>query len=103
MAGQYQGNYVYEENSVQIYAPVSWGVYYCVHIEQGSRVVADYIGKASGQGVTIKSRLLNHLSGDNWPEVSHFGYILCSSAEEAQRLEIEEINRCNPKYNKRVG
>ena len=102
MISQYNGNFEYNRNSIQESAPSATGVYFCVHFEQ-QLVIADYIGKATGVGVSIKSRLLDHINSQHWPEVTHFGYILCTLPSEADRLEVSEIVRCGPKYNKRLG
>lgn len=99
MVSSYQGHYSYNKQSVQANALHSWGVYYCGHLIPGGNLVPDYIGRAAGQGVTINSRLSNHLNTDRWNEVTHFGFVTCSTSQEAENFEKVEIQRCNPKYN----
>ena len=56
------------------------------------------VGRGVGDG-GIRGRLLNHLRNDYWPDVTHFGYCVCSTAKEAEDFEASEIKRLQPKYN----
>lgn len=95
----YSGNYPYNRSSVTISAPDNIGVYYCGSLNQNGGLGTMYIGRALGDGVTIKSRLIDHLV-DKWTDVTHFGYRICTTKKEAEDLETNEIQRLQPKYNK---
>jgi excinuclease UvrABC nuclease subunit len=96
----YQGHYSFNSNSVSNNAPESWGVYYCGYLNQDNILITLYVGRAAGEGVNIKSRLLDHLRENKWPDVTHFGYKECTTQQEAINLETNEIKRLNqPKYN----
>ena len=99
MINQYKGKYPYNRSSILQNAPDSIGVYYCCNLGTNGQSHALYIGRAKGDGVSIRSRLLDHIRDENWPDVTHFGYYVCSTKQEAEDLEIQEIRRCNPKYN----
>lgn len=102
MIGQYQGNYQFNALSIQSYAPLVLGVYYCGHLNPNGSLNPDYIGRASGEGVSIRSRLSDHLD-DGWTGVTHFGFYVCSTSQEAEQYEAAEISRFNPRYNQRIG
>jgi len=95
----YSGNFLYNQPSVAVSAPDSLGVYYCGSLNQDRSLGALYVGRALGDGVTIKSRLRDHFS-DRWPDVTHFGFRICTTMKEAEDLESSEIQRLQPKYNK---
>ena len=99
MVHSYKGNFKYDKWSVPNNAPEEIGVYYCGYINTKGNLSALYVGRAVGIGVTIKSRLLDHLREDNWPDVTHFGYCICDTKREAEDFEREEIKRLKPKYN----
>ena len=99
MISQYFGHYPYDKSSVSNRAPDNIGVYYCGYINSSSNLTVHYVGRATGQYTSIKSRLLDHLRDDNWGDVTHFGYKTCSTASEAENLEAQEIQRLKPKYN----
>lgn len=102
MVGQYQGNFQFNSQSMQISAPLAWGVYYCGHLNPDGSLNPDYIGRAAGENVSIRSRLNDHLN-DNWTGVTHFGFYVCTTSQEAEQLEAREIARFNPRYNQRIG
>lgn len=99
MIGTYQGNFPYTQIGVLISAPAIQGVYYCGTVNFQNQLVPMYIGRAKGTGVTINSRLSDHLRQNNWSDITHFGYVSCSTDQEAINLEASEIVRCQPKYN----
>ena len=96
---EYRGSYNYNKYTVPINAPEEIGVYYCGKLNSNNSLIPLYIGRAMGENVTIKSRLLDHLSKDYWPDVTHFGYVVCQTPREAEIFEASEINDFKPKYN----
>ena len=54
------------------------------------------------QAMTVLVVAYQHLNDKNkkWPDVSHFGYRVCSTLKEAKELETSEIENLQPKYNK---
>lgn len=96
---KYQGNYNYNKNIILTIAPEKIGIYYCGSLNSNNSLFPLYIGRAMGENVTIKSRLLDHLNNDRWPDVSCFGYIICQTPKEAEMLEASEIEKFKPKYN----
>ncbi len=102
MVGQYQGNYQFNSQSIQTFTPLMWGVYYCGHLNPNGSLNPGYIGRAAGEGVSIRSRLNDHLN-DGWIGITHFGFYVCSTSQEAEQLEATEISRFNPRYNQRIG
>ena len=104
MISNYQGHYFFNESSIINNAPQNIGVYYCGVLENNGNLGVFYVGRAKGENVTIRSRLLEHFNNDKWYDVTHFGFCLCSSEEEIENFEKLEIARLNtPKYNKRIG
>lgn len=99
MIHPYQGHYQYTELSVKNNAPDKIGVYYCGYVDEKNILITHYVGRAKGEDVSIRSRLLNHLYQDDWPDVYHFGYHVCTTEKEAEDLETAEIKRIQPKYN----
>ena len=99
MIYQYVGHYLYNQLSVSNNAPDSMGVYYCGVLNQENKLIIYYIGRAMGDGVTIKSRLFDHLRNDNWSDVTYFGHQVCTTKQEAEDFEKEEIAKYKPKYN----
>lgn len=99
MIYDYSGHHGYDKWSVTSKAPDNIGVYYC-GVLNFKGLIPLYIGRAIGENVTIKSRLLDHVRDDNWPEVTHFGYQICTTVKEAEDLEASEIASWKPKYNK---
>ncbi len=99
MIGKYIGHFLYNSINVSASAPKLQGVYYCGGLNPQNQLVPLYIGRAKGIVVTINSRLCDHLRNDNWPEVTHFGYVTCSTDQEAEALEAAEINTYKPRYN----
>ena len=95
----YNGHFSYNGQSVRLNAPDKIGVYYCGYLNYSNQLIPLYIGRAIGIGVTLKSRLLDHLREDRWPDVTHFGYNVCLTKQEAESLERSEINEHKPKYN----
>lgn len=99
MVYQYTGHYQYNSSSVTNNAPDKTGVYYCGHLNSEGSLIPDYIGRAMGEGVTIQSRLADHLREDYWPDATHFGYQICTTKSETEAHEAEEIAKYKPKYN----
>lgn len=93
---------LYNQTSARLSAPESSGVYYCGVLNQNGRLYPYYIGRALGEGVSIRSRLLDHMRVGEWPDVTHFQYVLLKT-EDVTDFEANEIVRFNPKYNQRVG
>lgn len=98
MIQSYSGHYLYNKVSITSNAPGTFGVYYCGFIN-GNNLTPLYIGRAAGDGVTIKSRLLDHLSNDRWPNVTHFGFRICTTKTEAIDQEALDIRAFQPPYN----
>ncbi|OGV92832.1 hypothetical protein A3B57_02260 [Microgenomates group bacterium RIFCSPLOWO2_01_FULL_47_10] len=103
MIGNYQGNYFYNTGSVQAVAVDTWGIYYCGRLDPSGKLLPLYIGRACGEGVSVRSRLLDHLRQDQWSDVTHFGYRTGATSQEVVSFEATEIAEFNPKYNQRVG
>ena len=99
MISDYYGRYSYNSNSISQNAPDKIGVYYCGYIGESGKLSTLYVGGAAGDGVTIKSRLFDHLNNDRCPDVSHFGFHVCDTKSEAIDLEAKEIARLKAKYN----
>jgi excinuclease UvrABC nuclease subunit len=99
MIYQYKGNYAYNKLSITQYASDGIGVYYCGSKNADGSLFPLYIGRAKGENVSIKSRLLDHFRDDNWSDVSIFGYRECTTMKEAEDLEAAEIAKFKPKYN----
>jgi len=99
MSGKYQGHYSYDDNAIRKLDSSAKGVYYCGHLLSNDNLSTYYVGRGVGEE-GIRGRLLQHLREDGWSDVSHFGYRVCATVEEAEKLEAKEIKRLNPKYNK---
>lgn len=98
MIHEFKGNYTYSESVVKNWNSAAIGVYYCGFVLENGNLKPLYIGKGTGEG-GMRSRLLDHLSKDYWPDVTHFGYHECDTISEAESFELEEIERFKPKYN----
>jgi len=97
MIQPYKGHYSYNKRVVSDWDSTAIGVYYCGYLSINNLYVL-YVGKAtSNEG--IRGRLLQHLKENKWPDVSHFGYCVCSTSKEAEDFEASEIKRLKPKYN----
>lgn len=104
MADNYVGNYPYNKFSIITYAPDKIGVYYCGVLNNDRSLGVLYVGRAKGENISIKSRLLEHFNNSEWPDVTHFGFCVCSTESEVENLEKTETIRLEcPKYNKRIG
>ncbi|TSC89217.1 MAG: hypothetical protein G01um10143_598 [Parcubacteria group bacterium Gr01-1014_3] len=99
MVNDYSGHYSYNDDTVRNLNSYHIGVYYCGLITTDGGLIPLYIGRAVSED-GIRGRLLDHLRGDYWPGVTHFGYHLCDNAQEAEDFEASEISRYKPKYNK---
>lgn len=95
----YNGHHSYDRPTISYKAPEAIGVYYCGAINTAGNLVPYYIGRAMGEGVSISSRLLDHLRENNWPGVAHFGYCICTTQKEAEEFEKSEIQKFQPRYN----
>jgi excinuclease UvrABC nuclease subunit len=102
MNNQYFGNYSFDMHNIMTFASIYKGVYYCGNIGTYGQLIPWYIGRAVGDNVSIKSRLLDHLKEKKWSVVTHFGYRIFSSKEEAIIFEENEIKNYNPFYNKQL-
>ena len=98
MVHPYQGNYSYNQKVIGDWNNSQIGVYYCGYVLSNGNLSPLYIGRGVGQD-GIKGRLLQHLSQDNWPDVTHFGYCVCDTVKEAEDLESAEIIKFKPKDN----
>ena len=98
MTKEYNGPYLYNKETVNGLDSNAIGVYYCGYVNNDNSLIPHYIGKGTGDD-GIRGRLLDHLREDNWPDVTHFGYCVCSTITEAENLEADEIKRLKPKYN----
>lgn len=98
MIQEYKGEYEYKENIISNWKSTSIGVYYCGFKSIKGVFSVLYVGRATGDH-GIRGRLLEHLQENKWPDVSHFGYCICSTSKEAEDYESSEIKRLKPKYN----
>lgn len=100
MIYDYRGHYSYSKPTVEQNAPDNWGVYYCGAVNAANTLIVHYVGRAAGDNVSIKSRLSDHIrKPESWPDVSSFGFRICTTQKEAEDLEATEIQRLQPKYN----
>lgn len=98
MIYKFSGPYSYTKEILDNWESYDIGVYYCGYKTNEGTLIILYIGKATGEG-GIKSRLLDHLREDRWPDVTHFGFHLCDYVRETEDHEAAEIKRFKPKYN----
>ena len=99
MVYKYQGHYQYDDGVVRNWDSSAIGVYYCGYPLSNGNLLVHYVGRAVGKD-GIRGRLLQHMLEDLWSDISHFGYSVCSTIQEAENLEASEIKRLKPKYNK---
>lgn len=99
MIHEFKGPFSYSEAVIKGWNSSAIGVYYCGALGADNKFRAFYyIGKGTGEG-GMRSRLIDHLSQDSWPDVTHFGYHVCDRADEAESYEAEEIAKYKPRYN----
>ena len=98
MIYEFKYPFEYSEAVIKNWNSNAIGVYYCGVVTTDGKLAIHYIGKGAGEG-GIRSRLLDHLYQDYWPEVTHFGFHICDTAREAEAHEAEEIATYKPKYN----
>jgi len=98
MIHDYKGHYPYSAEIIENWDSTSIGVYYCGYKTQENKLIPLYIGKGAGEG-GMRSRLLDHLREDNWPDITHFGYRTCDTEAETEELEKTEIAKYKPRYN----
>jgi len=98
MIHPFKASYAYDEEVVGDWESDAIGVYYCGAKTTDNKLTIYYIGRAIGEG-GIRARLLQHLQENKWYDVTHFGYHVCDTANEAINWEISEIARYSPKYN----
>ena len=86
-------------------APDSHGVY---ELWENSAVI--YIGRAAGQGVTIRSRLNDHARGDDGPctkVYTHYKREVTEAAVSREKQLLEEYQQTHggrlPRCNERTG
>lgn len=99
MSQNYKGHYDYDKNIISDWNNTQGGIYYLLAKNIFGQFVILYVGKAFGKE-GIRQRLLQHIYNNEWSDITHFGYSVCSSEEEALYLEAGEIHRIKPKYNK---
>jgi len=87
MIGKYMGNYTYDKQFINLNAPENIGVYYMGTLNNNGSLGTLYVGRAKGNAVSIKSRLLDHINNNEWPDITHFGYVVCTSEAEVEDLE----------------
>ncbi len=98
----YVGNFPYNKQSILNNAPDAIGIYFCGVINPlNGSLVFKYIGRAVGENVTIKSRLLNHLNDQDLSGIFSFGYRVCTSVLEAINQEEVDIKAWQPVLNER--
>lgn len=94
----FKGSYSFSNDTVTNWNSTAIGVYYCGTKNAAGELVVYYIGKSVADG-GIRGRLLQHLNEKKWPDVTHFGYMECSSVLETNTHEATEIAKYRPKYN----
>ncbi len=99
MIQSYKGNYLFDKETVQNWNSSVIGVYYCGDINNNGSLTVLYVGKATSEE-GIRGRLLQHLNEEKWSDITHFGYCVCTTSEEAEKFEASEIMKYQPKYNK---
>jgi len=99
MIYDYRGHFSFNHNSISQNAADDHGVYYCGYIDTENKLQPLYIGRAIGDYVSIKSRLLEHYADRKWPDVTSFGFQVCTTKAEAEQLEQDRIKEFQPKYN----
>ena len=104
MVNEYKGHFGYTKLSIVVNSPDEIGIYYMGILNSNGSLGVLNVGRAMGEQVTIKSRLLSHINSGEWPDITHFGFRVCSIPQEVEDLEKEETVRLGiPKYNKRIG
>lgn len=98
MISDFIGIFTFDEFSIKRNAPILMGVYYCGE-QDGNKLLVHYVGRAKGEDVSIRGRLLDHLRESVWNNVRHFAYKICTTKREAEMLEAEEILRLQPLNN----
>ncbi len=98
MIQSFQGPYSFDENTVGKWNSEVIGVYYCGAKTTDGKLTVYYVGRAVGDG-GIRDRLLQHLAEKKWYDVTHFGYEVCGTEQEAINHEASEIFEIKPKYN----
>lgn len=98
MIEKYKGQYIFDANTLYGWDSNSIGVYYCGRILPNGNLYVFYVGKSTSNN-GIKGRLLQHLGENKWNDVTHFGFVICSTPKEAEEFEAFEIKRLQPKYN----
>ncbi len=98
MIYQFNGPYLFDNNTISNWNSTVIGVYYCGSKTPDGKLSVYYIGKSVADG-GIRVRLLQHLSEKKWPDVTHFGYKQCDTSREAEQHELTEIATYKPKYN----
>lgn len=100
MVEKYKGPHPFDKKVIESWNNNQGGVYYCGVLDNNTDVLlVYYVGKAFGDE-GIRGRLIQHLNESKWYDITHFGYRVCSSEDEALAFEDQEIKRLNPKYNK---
>lgn len=98
MVYDYNGHFAYTSQSISNNAPQSKGVYYMGSLNQDRSLGVTYVGKSS-DGSDMRGRLQSHFNNNEWSDVTHFGYRVCTTTQEADKLEADEIARLKPRHN----
>jgi hypothetical protein len=98
MIYEYKGHFPYSENVIGDWNSSAIGIYYCGYPTGDGTLATLYVGRSVGQD-GIRGRLLQHLRVDNWPRVTHFGFVICDTEQEVIDFEAIEIERIKPEYN----
>lgn len=61
----YKGNYQYNILSIMANASAEMGVYYCCYMNGKNEPFTLYVGRARGDGLSIRSRILDHMRNDH--------------------------------------
>ena len=93
MVHEFVGNFSFQKLIIQVNAPRKVGVYYCGKLNKEGTFTPYFIGHGD-----IRKQLISHLN-ESWPKVTHFGYRLCDTPEEAKATAEAEIVSFHPKYN----
>lgn len=98
MSIPYPGPFLFDHGVVSKWQSTAIGVYFCGRLAPDGKFYPLYVGRAIGEG-GIRSRLLQHLLEDKWPDVTHFHFNVCTTEREAIDLEAMQIALIQPKYN----
>ena len=98
MIDSYKGHFAYTSQSISENAPQSKGVYFMGSLNPDGSLGVTYVGKSS-DGADMRGRLQSHFNNNEWLDVTLFGYQVCTTIQEADQLEADEIVRLQPRHN----